>query len=160
MLHSVASSTVCAVFLVVASAWCGGCSEPRPAGVDAAGPLVCPTGARVRSSEISASRGGGRQERCINAAGQRHGASRGYFPDGHIRYYTEWWEGKKQGRFAHWWPNGRLKAEGAHRNWQPEGLWTNWDEAGEITSQHDYATGPFPYPAHILGSDRSTDADP
>jgi hypothetical protein len=153
MLHSATSvvrlgrvagfAAACALLLLAGA----GCGEALPPGVDADGPLVCPPGATLKQSEIPSARGGGRQERCTNPAGQRHGPARGWFPDGQIRYYTEWWEGKKHGRFALWWPNGQMKAEGAHREWQPEGLWTNWDEHGEITSQHDYASGPYPYPS-------------
>jgi hypothetical protein len=146
-----AARTACALLLLAAGGLCIGCGDALPPGVDAKGPLLCPVGATLKESEIPIARGGGHQERCTNPAGQRHGPARGWFADGQIRYYTEWWEGKKHGRFALWWSNGQLKAEGAHRDWQPEGLWTNWDENGEITSQHDYATGPYPYPIAVEG---------
>jgi len=133
---------------------CAACGDAGPPGVAADGPLACPPGAQLKESEIPPARGGGgRQERCVNSAGQRHGPSRGYFPDGQIRYYTEWWEGKKHGRFAHWWPNGQPKAEGAHLEWEPDGLWTNWDENGDVTSEHDYTRAGVPLPPSTMEVD-------
>src|SRR5262245_32162516 len=103
MPQSFASSVRRVVLGLAAAGLCAACGDSTPPGVDAEGPLACPPGATLKESEIPISRGGGRKERCINPAGQRHGPSRGYFPDGQIRYYTEWWDGKKNGRFALWW---------------------------------------------------------
>ena len=153
MSQLVASSVRRLVLGVLTAGLCAACGDPGPPGVAAAGPLACPPGAQMKESEIPLARGGGRQERCVNSAGQRHGPSRGYFPDGQIRYYTEWWEGKKHGRFAHWWPNGQQKAEGAHREWEPDGVWTNWDESGDLTSEYDYSKGGFPTPASAEGDE-------
>jgi MORN repeat variant len=91
----------------------------------------CPEGAKV----VGAAPPAGFLQRCELSGGVRHGKSRAWYDNGHLRYETEWWQGVKHGKFTLWYANGQKRAEGQDQHGIPDGKWTSWAENGTVTQE-------------------------
>ena len=112
------------------------CSSPSPIV-----PLTerdCPEGAVVAGNAPPA----GDQQRCELPGGIRHGKSRAWYPNGRLRYETEWRQGKRHGDFTFWHENGRKKSEGRDVDGIPEGKWISWAEDGTVLQERVFAAVP------------------
>lgn len=73
-------------------------------------------------------------------SGRKVGQETYWSPEG-VRLWS--WEHRPDGTsiWTHWWPNGSKKTESTWRNFQCEGMATQWDQAGQVVRQVKFEHG-------------------
>jgi hypothetical protein len=128
-----------ALLLVLAAA--ASCEKSSSTSVATAPAITaCPQGAILDGSAPPK----GLRQRCQKSVSERHGASREWYEDGTERTYTEWWEGRKHGRFILRYKTGKVRSEGAHVHGEPAGDWKYYAEDGTVQQQQTFPTAPPP----------------
>lgn len=67
--------------------------------------------------------------------GMRHGEWRYYYNNGQLWSLGVYDHGKMNGKKEVYWPNGNLRYKGQFLNDQKSGMWTFYDEEGNITQE-------------------------
>lgn len=98
----------------------------------------CPSGLELVESRSQP----GRELWCKSPDGERArwvelGASGGK------RQSCAFMNGKPEGQYLAWHPNGRTWVEGAYRDGTKVGKWEQWDDAGAHVAQGEYRFGEF-----------------
>ncbi len=94
---------------------------------------VCPDGAMVNGAAPP----NGFQQRCMKGD-TRHGMSRSWYANGHLRTQTHWKNGIKHGKFTLWYENGQKRAQGEDADGFPVGKWVYWDMNGEVFQEREF----------------------
>jgi len=127
-----------ALLLVLAAA--ASCEKSSTSVATAPAITACPPGATLDGSAPPA----GLRQRCQKSASERHGGSREWYEDGTERTYTEWWDGRKHGRFMLRYKTGKVRSEGAHVHGDPAGEWKYYGEDGTVQQQQTFPLAPPP----------------
>jgi hypothetical protein len=68
-----------------------------------------------------------------------------------LRQSCAYHDGKAEGSFTAWHPNGRTWVQGQFANGLKIGKWKQWDQAGNIVAEGDYITGRLVAGAPVAG---------
>ena len=59
------------------------------------------------------------------------------------RQICDFREGRAEGRFVTWFPNGKVWISGQFAAGRPQGRWSQWDKSGARVSEGEYRDGRF-----------------
>jgi antitoxin component YwqK of YwqJK toxin-antitoxin module len=76
------------------------------------------------------------------SAGEWHGPTRSWYPNGQLEHEGEYAHGQLSGRWTFWFETGQVAAEGAYLDDREVGAWQYWNKEGCATAreewEHDY----------------------
>lgn len=82
------------------------------------------------------------RERGAMVDGRQQGLWSGVYEPGDARASeTRWRDGRREGDYAAWHPNGRDAIRGGFRDDEPDGPWRVWDEHGQLLVEGAYDAG-------------------
>ena len=72
--------------------------------------------------------------------GKQEGEWISYSPNGQLRSKGNYKNGKEEGAWVHYWSNGQLDFKGNYKNGKSEGAWVGFEEDGRVK---EFMTGTF-----------------
>jgi hypothetical protein len=69
----------------------------------------------------------------------------------HLRQSCGYYQGKPEGSFTAWHPNGKTWVEGQFANGLKVGKWKQWDAEGNVVAEGDYSSGRLVAGAPVAG---------
>jgi antitoxin component YwqK of YwqJK toxin-antitoxin module len=78
---------------------------------------------------------------CEKPDGRREGLYREWHPNGKLRLEIEYRDGEMNGSYTRWHDNGQKETAGAYKNGQRQGLWTEWYRNGHKSREVEYRDG-------------------
>jgi len=130
------SLRIAAAVLFATAIGCGSTttSIPEPS---LTGEVSCPSGTKLKQDGFAMAF----ETWCEKADGTLHGPMVSRYDSGQLKEIGTYRDGKREGRWTYWAPDGTLAAKLEFKQGKPHGTWMSWSAQGNKWQQQGYRDG-------------------